>query len=71
MRNDSYADDRDLLIGGTAICDFVNSLVDSDSPITLKMIYGWIERKHLPIRRIGAPIVGSKKNIRAHLGSSS
>ncbi len=71
MRNNSYADDRDLLIGGTAICDFVNSLVDSDSPITLKMIYGWIERKHLPIRRIGARLVGSKTKIRAHLGSSS
>ncbi len=71
MRADSYADDRDLLIGGTAICDFVNSLVDGDPPITRKMIYGWIERKHLPICRIGARIVGSKAKIRAHLGSSS
>jgi len=71
MHDDSYADDRDLLIGGTAICDFVNSLVDSDSPITPKMIYGWIERKHLPVRRIGSRLVGSKTKIRAHLGGIS
>jgi hypothetical protein len=70
MRTDSRADDRDLLIGGKAICAFVNSLVDSDSPITPKTIYGWIERKHLPIRRIGARIVASKAKIHAHLSGA-
>jgi hypothetical protein len=73
MSNDSYAGgDRDLLIGGQAICDFVNSLFDTDRPITAAKIYFWVERNYLPVRRIGSRIVGSKRAIRAHLcGSSS
>jgi hypothetical protein len=72
MGKDSYASDRDLLIGGEAICAFVNSLVDSDRPITPKMIYAWVERKHLPVCRIGSRIVASKTVIRVQLcGSSS
>jgi hypothetical protein len=43
--------DRDLLIGGQAICNFVNSLFDIDRPITPAMIYFWVERKHLPVRQ--------------------
>jgi hypothetical protein len=67
MGTDSCAGDRNLLIGCKAICAFVNSLVDSDPPITPKIIYGWIERKHLPVRRIGARVVGNKTVIREHL----
>jgi hypothetical protein len=70
MPNEAYAVDRDLLLGATAISDFVNSLVDTDRPITPKMIYAWIERKHLPVRRIGARIVASKTKIRAHLSGA-
>jgi hypothetical protein len=71
MSTDSSADDRDLLIGGQAICNFVNSLFDTDRPITPAMIYFWGERNHLPVRRIGSRIVGSKTAIRAHLCGSS
>ena len=70
MSSDSYAGDRDLLIGGQAICNFVNSLFDTDRPITPAMIYFWVERNHLPVRRIGSRIVGSKTAIRAHLCGS-
>jgi hypothetical protein len=71
MRCDSYDSDRDLLLGADSIADFVNSLVDSERPVTPKMIYAWIERKHLPVRRIGVRIVGSKTLIRAHLCGNS
>jgi hypothetical protein len=71
MSTDSSTDDRDLLIGGQAICNFVNSLFDTDRPITPAMIYFWVERNHLPVRRIGSRIVGSKTAIRAHLCGSS
>lgn len=70
MPDEAYAVDRDLLLGAAAISDFVNSLVDTDRPITPKMIYAWIERKHLPVRRIGARIVASKAKIRAHLSGA-
>jgi hypothetical protein len=70
MSNDSDAGDRDLLIGGQAICNFVNSLFDTDRPITPAMIYFWVERNHLPARRIGSRIVASKSAIRAHLCDS-
>jgi hypothetical protein len=71
MSNDSYAGDRDLLIGGQAICNFVNSLFDTDRPITAAMIYFWVERNHLPVRSIGSRLVGSKTAIRAYLCTSS
>ena len=71
MSSDFYAGDRDLLIGGQAICNFVNSLFDTDRPITPAMIYFWVERNHLPVRRIGSRIIGSKTAIRAHLCGSS
>jgi hypothetical protein len=71
MRGDAHDFDRDLLIGGQAICDFVNTLVDTDRPITPKMIYFWVEQNHLPVRRIGARIIGSKTKIRAHLSGDS
>jgi hypothetical protein len=71
MSNDSSAGDRDLLIGSQAICNFVNSLFDTDRPIAPAMIYFWVERNHLPVRRIGSRIVGSKTAIRAHLCGSS
>jgi hypothetical protein len=71
MRSESYYFDRDLLIGGRAICDFINTLVDTAHPITPKMIYFWVEQNHIPARRIGARIVGSKTKIRAHLGAHS
>jgi hypothetical protein len=71
MTDDSLAGDRDLLIGGQAICKFVNSLFDTERPITPAMIYFWVERNHLPVRRIGSRIVGSETAIRAHLCGSS
>jgi hypothetical protein len=71
MSSDFYAGDHDLLIGGQAICNFVNTLFDTDRPITPAMIYFWVERNHLPVRRIGSRIIGSKTAIRAHLCGSS
>jgi len=71
MRSYSYDIDRDLLIGGQAIADYVNSLVDAERPISRKTIYFWIEQEHLPVRWIGARIVASKSKIRAHLGGSA
>jgi hypothetical protein len=70
MQRDSADSDRDLLLGADSIADFVNSLVDSERPVTPKMIYAWIERKHLPVRRIGVRIVASKAKIRAHLSGA-
>jgi hypothetical protein len=71
MPSHPYSTDRDLLIGAPAIADFVNSLVDAERPISCKTIYSWIEREHLPVRRIGSRIVASKSKIRAHMGASA
>jgi hypothetical protein len=61
------AADRDLLIGGGAICDFINSLVDPGSAVTPAQVYAWIERDHLPVKRIGSRLVASKSSIRRRL----
>jgi hypothetical protein len=64
--NDLYPD-RDLLIGGEAICDYINPLIGPGSRVTTSTVYAWIERSHLDVKRIGSRIVASKQAIRRRL----
>ena len=54
-----------LLFGGRAIQRFVQSF--SDEPITLSMIYYWIEAGYLPVQRLGIKVVGNPATIREAL----
>jgi len=56
-----------LLIGGPAICNFINSLVDTRCQVTPAVVYVWAAQNYLPVSRIGSRIVASKTAIRAHL----
>jgi hypothetical protein len=68
MRDDNFTD-RDLLLGAKPIADFVNTLLDEGNQITPQILYGWVERNHLPVKRIGSRLVGSKTAIRRYLGA--
>lgn len=60
----------DLLLGGRAIADFVNTLMDEHSQVTPGQVYEWSEQAeqgYFPTRRIGARIVASKSTIRRFL----
>jgi len=59
--------DRDLLLGAAAITDFINSLLDADTQVTKQVVYVWIAREHIPVKRIGARIIASKAALRRHL----
>jgi hypothetical protein len=67
MPTENWVADGDLLIGATALCDFINTLVDSDCRVTPAVVYAWIERGHIPTKRIGSRIIGSKSAIRKAL----
>jgi hypothetical protein len=67
MPDQPYAGDHDLLIGGPAICNFINSLVDTRCQVTPAVVYVWAAQNYLPVGRIGSRIVASKTAILAHL----
>jgi hypothetical protein len=67
MSTEWWSVDGDLLIGAETIASFVNTLVDPESRVTPAIIYGWVERGHLPVKRIGARLIGSKTTIRRAL----
>jgi hypothetical protein len=67
MSTEWWAADGDLLIGGEAIAGYINTLVDPASRVTASIVYGWVERGHLPVKRIGNRIVASKAAIRRAL----
>lgn len=57
--------DRDLLLGAAAITDFINSLLDPATQVSKQVVYVWIEQHYIPVRRIGARIITSKRQLRA------
>ena len=67
MQHDFPPGDRDLLIGAGPICGYVNSLLDPGCQVTVAVIYAWIAREHLPVKRIGNRLVASKAALRRHL----
>jgi len=67
MSTEWWSADGDLLLGAEAIAAYVNQLTDPDSRVTPAIIYGWVERGHLPVKRIGARLIGSKAAIRRAL----
>jgi hypothetical protein len=67
MPDGDFSLDADLLLGATAITDYINSLLDPDCQITPAVTYAWIERDHLPVKRIGSRLIGSKTAIRRAL----
>jgi len=58
---------RDLLIGAGPICDYLNTLLDPGCQVTPATVYAWVEREHIPTRRIGSRIVVSKSALRQRL----
>jgi len=61
----------DLILGGSSITLFVNSLLDPATPITESQFYGWVERNHIPVSRIGSRIIASKRRLRAYLSGDA
>ena len=59
-------DDPELLLGAAAITAFINKLL-APRKVSQATVYRWIEKKHLPIGRIGSQVIGSPRVIREHL----
>jgi excisionase family DNA binding protein len=58
------AAENDLLLGASAITEFVNELTTTN--VSRSQVYHWIESGHLPAGRLGRKVLGSKKRIREH-----
>jgi hypothetical protein len=56
--------DNDVLLGASAITEFVNEL--TTLKVSRSQIYHWIESGNLPAGRLGTKLIGSKKRIREH-----
>jgi hypothetical protein len=56
--------DNDLLLGGSAITEFVNEL--TTQKVSRSQVYHWIESGLLPSGRLGTKLIGSRKRIREH-----
>jgi hypothetical protein len=56
--------DNDLLLGASAITEFVNEL--TTTRVSRSQVYHWIESGNLPAGRLGTKVIGSKKRIREH-----
>lgn len=68
MSDDDTPTSRDLLLGVKAIHRYLVQLTASGSEeIQLYQVRNWIARGYLPVRRVGARIIGSKRAINMFL----
>ena len=71
MSDNDFPTDRDLLLGVDAIYRYLVSLTASGSEeIKIHQVRQWITRGYLPVRRIGARVIGSKAAIKKFLTPS-
>jgi hypothetical protein len=66
MSTEEAGDTKDALVGGQAIADYIETLIDGGK-VSRSKVYRWVANGFIPTQRIGALIIGSKRKIRARI----